>query len=181
MRRPLLYIPLLLVAVALPFAGCSDDEINMIRPPDEPDEEIPAGPAVVRLVPSRPVYDVGDLVMVQVVIDNAGNVGSVSFKLRYDLQVLVFVPPAIEGPFMSGDGANTVFLATDPGGAGEVVVVLSRMGAAQGAEGSGTLAVFQFQAVAAGNCGFAFTGATVKDPQARNLPAAFNTVSVRVE
>jgi len=82
---------------------------------------------------------------------------------------------------MTADGANTVFLATDPGGAGEVVVGLSRMGAPQGAAGAGTLAVFQFQAVAPGDCGFAFTGASVKDPQARNLAAAFNTASVRVE
>jgi len=41
--------------------------------------------------------------------------------------------------------------------------------------------VFQFQAVAAGDGGFAFTGASVKDPQARNLSAAFNTAAVRVE
>ena len=47
--------------------------------------------------------------------------------------------------------------------------------------GSGSLATFQFLAVAPGDCAFAFTGASVKDPQARNLPAAFNTAAVRVE
>ena len=30
-------------------------------------------------------------------------------------------------------------------------------------------------------CGFGFTGASVKDPQARNLPAAFNTAAVTVQ
>ena len=44
----------------------------------------------------------------------------------------------------------------------------------------GTLANFQFLAVAPGNAGFAFTGASVKDPHARNLPAAFNTAPVQV-
>ena len=181
MRRSRLRILLLLVAVALAYAGCSDDEIAMMTPSEEPDDEIPAGPAVVRLVPSRPIYDVGDSVIVQVVIDQATNVSTVTFHLHYDPQVLVFVPPGIEGPFMSGDGSATVFLASDPGGAGEVVVALSRMGAAEGAEGSGTLAVFQFQAVAVGSCGFAFTGASVKDPQARYLAASFNAASVKVE
>jgi hypothetical protein len=41
--------------------------------------------------------------------------------------------------------------------------------------------VFQFQAIAAGDCGFTFTGASVKDPQARNVAAAFNTATARVE
>jgi hypothetical protein len=47
--------------------------------------------------------------------------------------------------------------------------------------GSGTLATFQFQAIAGGDCGFAWTGAAVKDPQARNLPASFLTAPVSVE
>ena len=162
---------------AVPVPPVIQDETE--EPPDE--EEPPPGPAVVRLVPSKPVFQVGETVVVQVVIDNAYNVGSTPFHLRYNTGVLQFLPPAAEGPFMASDGANTVFLATDPGGAGEIVVGLSRMGAPQGAGGSGTLAVFQFQAVAAGDCGFAFTGATVKDPQARNLAAAFNTAAARVE
>ncbi len=144
-------------------------------------EQPPAGPAIVRLVPSKPLYQIGETVVVQVVIDNAQNVGSTPFHLRYNTEVLQYVPPGAEGPFMSSDGSNTVFLASDTGGGGEIVVGLSRMGAPQGATGAGTLAVFQFQAVAAGDCGFAFTGASVKDPQARNLPAAFNTAAVRVE
>ena len=45
----------------------------------------------------------------------------------------------------------------------------------------GSLALFQFQAVNAGECGFAWSGASVKDPQARNLPASFLTAPVAVE
>lgn len=160
------------------------------RPPADPgsdeqdpneEEEPPAGPAVVRLVPSKAVYAVGETVVVQVVVDNASNVGSTPFHLRYNAQALQFLPPGAEGPFMESDGIDAVFLSSDTGGGGEIVVGLSRMGAAQGISGAGTLAVFQFQAIAPGDCGFAFTGASVKDPQARNLPAAFNTAAVRVE
>jgi len=152
-------------------------------PPGDTTAENPpqAGPSTVRLVPSAPSYRVGDRVIVEVRIDGATNVGSVPFHLKYNRAVLEFAPPAIQGPFLSADGTNTVFLANDVGGGGEIVVGLSRLGGAEGVTGSGTLATFQFQAIAGGDCGFAWTGAAVKDPQARNLPASFLTAPVSVE
>jgi len=154
-----------------------------VNPPDTTAENPPqpAGPATVRLVPSAPSYRVGDRVIVEVRIDGGTNVGSVPFHLRYNRAVLEFVPPAVQGPFLSADGTNTVFLANDVGGGGEIVVGLSRLGGTEGVTGSGTLATFQFQAIAGGDCGFAWTGAAVKDPQARNLPASFLTAPVSVE
>jgi len=154
-----------------------DDEED--RADEEPEE--PTGPVIIQMVPTNTGFQVGEAVVVQVMIDNANNVGSTPFHLRYNREVLQYIPPAAEGFFMNGDGANTVFLATDISGGGEVVVGLSRMGAGQGATGSGLLATFQFQAINPGDCGFAFTGASVKDPQARNLPAAFNTIPVQVQ
>ncbi len=140
-----------------------------------------AGPATVRMVPSAPSYRVGDRVTVEVRIENATNVGSVPFHLRYNRQVLEFVPPADQGPFLRSDGTNTVFLANDSGGGGEVVVGLSRLGGGDGMSGAGTLATFQFQAINPGDCGFGWTGASVKDPQARNVPASFLAAPVAVE
>jgi len=147
---------------------------------DEERQE-PTGPAVVNLVPNALSYRVGEVLIVEVQVGNAHNVGSIPFHLRYNKDVLQFVSPAGEGAFMRSDGANTVFLASDTGGGGEIVVGLSRMGVSEGATGAGTLATFQFQAINPGSCGFAFTGASVKDPQARNLPAAFNTANVEVQ
>ncbi len=144
---------------------------------DEPPST--AGPATVRLVPSAPSYRVGDRLTVEVRIENATNVGSVPFHLRYNRQVLEFIPPADQGPFLRSDGANTVFLANDSGG-GEVVVGLSRLGGGDGMSGAGTLATFQFQAINPGDCGFGWTSASVKDPQARNVPASFLTAPVAV-
>ncbi|HEX6851685.1 MAG TPA: cohesin domain-containing protein [Candidatus Polarisedimenticolaceae bacterium] len=146
---------------------------------ERPDQ--PQGPAVVRLVPSSPSFRVGDRVIVEVRVDNAGNVGSVPFHLQYNRQVLEFVGPALEGPFLSSDGTNTVFLATPTQGGGDVVVGASRLGGGSGVSGSGTIATFQFQAINPGDCGFSFTGASVKDPQARNLPASFLSAPVAVE
>jgi hypothetical protein len=148
--------------------------------PDEPSDPL-SGPAVVRLVPSRTTYTVGETVVVNIFMENATNVGSVPFHMRYNPLVLQFIPPAVEGTLLKADGTNTVFLAPDTGGGGEIVVGLSRLGGGNGASGSGSLATFQFLAVAEGDAGFAFTGASVKDPQARNLPASFSVVSVRVE
>jgi general secretion pathway protein D len=146
----------------------------------EPKPE-PSTPATVRLVPGAPGYKVGDKVLVEVRLENGTNVGSVPFHLRYNRQVLEFVPPAAQGPFLGSDGGNTVFLATPSAGGGEIVVGLSRLGGGDGVSGSGTLATFQFQAINAGDCGFGWTGAAVKDPQARNLPASFLSAPVAVE
>lgn len=159
----------------------SFDEVDDADDEDPGSDEPPSGPAIVRLVPSKTVFQVGERVVVQVVVDNATNIGSTPFHLQYNPGVLEFLPPGTQGPFMGGDGTNVVFLASDTGGGGQIVVGLSRMGAGQGMSGSGTLAVFQFQAIAPGDAGFAFTGASVKNPQAANLPAAFNTAPVRVQ
>jgi hypothetical protein len=136
---------------------------------------------MVRLVPSDPTFKVSDIVVVDVFIEGGDNVGSVPFHLRYNPAVLRFLPPATEGPFLGSDGTQVVFLASDTGGGGEVVVGLSRLGGAAGVSGSGGLATFQFEAVAPGDAGFAFTGASVKDPQAHALGASFTVVPVRVE
>ena len=141
----------------------------------------PSGPAVVRLVPSALSYRVGDSVVVDVRIENGTGVGSVPFHLRFNPQVLEFVPPAIEGPFLGSDGTGTVFLANEVSGGGEIVAAMSRLGGGGGVTGSGVLATFTFQAVNAGECGFAFTDAMVKDMQARALPSTFVTAAVQVQ
>jgi general secretion pathway protein D len=150
-------------------------------PPEDRAGEQPSGPAVVRLVPGAASYSVGDRVVIQVMVENAHNVGSVPFHLRYNRNVLEWVPPGTEGPLLRGDGAGTVFMASDTTAGGEVVVGLSRMGGGAGISGSGVLATFEFQAVNPGDCGFVFVGASVKDPRAQNLPASFEPVTVTVQ
>ena len=171
-----------LAATALAALGLASCGSTPLTGEDADVQQQPSGPAVVRLVPAKSVYATEETVVVQVVIDNAWNVGSTPFHLRYDPAVLELRPPPVEGPFMSADGADTVFLwGSDPDHEGELVIGLSRLAAPQGAAGAGTLVVFEFQAVAGGNAGFAFTAASVKDPQAQNMPAAFDTALVTVE
>jgi general secretion pathway protein D len=150
------------------------------QPATSPETTKPLTPAVVRLVPSAPSYRVGDRVVVEVRIENATGASSVPFHLRYNRQALEFVPPGIKGPFLGSDGNDPVFLANDIAGGGEVVVGLSRLGGGEGVSGSGILATFGFQAINAGDCNFAFTGASVKDSQAKNLPSSFLSAAVQV-
>ena len=75
------------------------------------------------------------------------------------------------------------YMGDDPEGvkaAGEINVGLSRLGGGPGASGTGVLATFEFLAVGSGDSGFAFDGASVRDPQGQSLPALFSTVPVRV-
>jgi hypothetical protein len=132
------------------------------------------------LVPSAASYRVGDRVSVDVRIESATNVGSVPFHLQYNPQVLEWVGPAGEGQFLRSDGTNTIFLAHPVQTGGDLVVGASRLGGGQGVSGSGVIATFHFMAIGQGDCGFAFTGASVKDPQARSVPASFITAPVNV-
>ena len=121
-------------------------------------------------------YAVGTQFVIQVQLVNGENVGSVPYHLKYNPQVLQFLQPAQEGDFLR-QGADTVFLAPDVGG--EIVVGHSRMGGS-GVSGAGLLATFQFLAIAPGDAGFQFTSASVKDPQARNIPSFFSPASIQV-
>jgi hypothetical protein len=143
-------------------------------------KQTPPAAATIRLVPSAPSYRVGDDVGVEVRIENGTKVGSVAFHLRYSTQTLEFVPPAIEGPYLGSDGTPTAFLAGDVAGGGELVASMSRLGSGDGVSGSGLLATFTFRAVGAGDAGFGFSDATVKDGQARNLPSSFVAASVEI-
>ena len=113
-------------------------------------------------------------------IANGEHVGSVPFHLHYNTSVLQYVAYS-KGPFLEADGSNAVMFANDTGGGGEIVVGLSRLGGGVGASGNGVLATFEFLAIGEGSAGFAFTGATVRDGQARVVAAQFSTVPVNVE
>jgi hypothetical protein len=162
------------IVAFLVLAGACDDADEVVAPDDPP-----AGPAVVRAVLPETVQ-VGDSLLVEVRIEDAVNVGSVPFHLRYPEDLVQFLPPATEGAFLGNDGTETIFLAADVGD-GEIVVGASRLGGHSGASGSGILATFTFRASAAGTAPFAFTAASVKDPEAKNLPASFVPASMRID
>ena len=165
----------LLLAVLIAVAvGCADDQIVTPGPGDSP-----TSPIVVRLVPGQASYGVGERVTAEVLVENAVNVASVAFHLRYNPEALEYVS-AEEGAFLGDDGADTVFLFS-PANDGELVGGMSRVGNDSGASGAGLLAIFEFTAVDSGDCGFSFTGASIKNPHAQSLPSVWETIPVVVE
>jgi len=138
------------------------------------------GPAVVELRPEAASYRTGEVVTLEVAIENGKDVGSVPFHLHFDPAVLQFLPPGTEGPFLSADGTTTVFLADESSAGGELVVGMSRFGAPVGARGSGSLARFDFLSLGPGAVDFRFSAASVRDPRAEILPATFQAATVEV-
>lgn len=138
----------------------------------------PGGPVRVVFVPTSVDTVPGAVFPLVVNIENAHNVAHTPFYITYDPQLLEFAGAA-EGTFMNADGTSTTFQATATNG--RVLVGLSRFGRGAGAEGAGTLATFQFKALASGTGVLAFTNNSVKDPSMRNLPSIWIPAQVKVQ
>lgn len=156
----------------------SEEDSETSRSRERTQEEPPMTQSQVFLVPDRSAYGIGDTVTMNVMIEGATNVGSVPFHLKFNPQVLEFIPPGMEGNFLNNDGSSTVFIASESASGGEIVVGLSRIGKGPGASGSGLLCTLQFLAINEGSCGFTFSSPSVKDPSAQNLPSNFSTVNL---
>jgi len=138
----------------------------------------PRGPARVSCVPAAIQTVAGSVFPLAVNIENGWNVAHAPFYITYDPQLLEFVGAA-EGSFMNADSRPTTFQATAANG--RVLVGLSRFGRGEGAEGSGTLATFQFKALAPGSGVLAFTNNSIKDPAMRSLPSIWVPAQVTVQ
>jgi len=138
----------------------------------------PRGPVRVSFVPGSIDAAVGSVFPLLVNIENAWNVAHAPFYITYDPQLVEYAGAA-EGTFMNADGTSTTFQATAANG--RVLVGLSRFGRGAGAEGAGTLATFQFKALAPGTGVLAFTNNSVKDPSMRNLPSIWSPAQLRVQ
>lgn len=169
-------------------AGCSDDPV-----------ETPlgcgrttGGPAVVRLtaleldgtpppVGQLAVFQVGDTIPVVVSIVDGSRVGTISFHVRYTSTLVAQTPTGREGPFLGCDGSATTFRAEPAAPPNEIDFVAERLRVGAGLTGSGEVATLYFTALNTGNAVFAFTGASIEDPQGMIVPASFVGTSIRVE
>ncbi len=154
-------------------SGGESDEADRLGGGDPP-----RGPVRVSFVPGSVDTVSGSVFPLAVNIENAWNVAHAPFYIIYDPQLVEFVGAA-EGTFMNADGTSTTFQATAANG--RVLVGLSRFGRGAGAEGAGTLATFQFKALAPGAGVLAFTNNSVKDPAMRNLPSIWTPAQIRVQ
>jgi hypothetical protein len=121
----------------------------------------------------------GDPLEVVVTVDDAQNLGQVSFQLAYNPGVLEFVPPAFPGAFLDQPGGSGSVTAVEAAQGGQLVINALRLG--EGAGGGGTLVSLSFVALAPGPASFTFRNANVRDPDQANLPSSFRTLGVTVQ
>jgi hypothetical protein len=129
------------------------------------------------MFPSENSPAVGARLSVRIFIEGAIGVGSVPFHVVYNPAVLKF-EKGLEGAFLGGGGKPTAFFAAPMSSGSEMVVGLSRLGAGDGAGGSGELCTLDFTVVGAGDAGLEFTRANVRDSQNRIVPAMFDPADV---
>ena len=147
---------------------------------EPPPESLPADLTEVTIQPSTVTTTTGQAFSVQVVIDNGKDVGHAPFYLIFDPNYLEVLDVS-QGGYLAQDGRQVSFLHSENNATGEIRVGLSRLGATEGVNGSGVLAVFTFKAKERGKSYLTFTNCSVKNPRAENLPVEFLPAEVNVE
>jgi general secretion pathway protein D len=134
---------------------------------------------VVSWSPASLTVPVGQDFSMDVLIENANNVGHTPFWIVFNKDVIE-VLGLDEGEFMSKDGNPVTFMHTVLK-TGRVVVGLARHGRNPGVSGSGRLVSVRMRALAPGTTALSFTNNNVRDPNNRRLQATFVPGSVAVE
>jgi hypothetical protein len=156
------------------------DSANAV--PGRPEAPGPAtDAAIVEIVPESRVR-VSDMMDVEITIREAKGVAAIAFHLHYDPNVIDFVEPAVEGPFLGQGGSiDTMLLAREVIAGGEVVVGNASIGPSPGASGAGTVVKLRFVAQRAGATPLTFSAARIFNPMVEELPSQFGTAMIRVE
>jgi len=139
------------------------------------------GPVRLSLAPLRPLTARGETVTVQVMLTGARDITSVPFHLQFDPGVLQYVGGRT-GPALDGRSLQPIFLASvNPTRPGDLAVGLSLVRSSGTFNGSGTILLLDFQAVASGRTDLVFDHASVRGPTSAALPAEIvgSTVEVR--
>jgi hypothetical protein len=133
------------------------------------------------LFPNRPSTPRGETLTVQVVLSGARDITSVPFHLQFDPEVLQYVG-ARAGPALNGRSLQPIFLASvNPTRPGDLAVGLSLVRSSGTFNGSGTILLLDFQALAPGRTDLQFDKASVRGPTSAPVAAeiAGSTIEVR--
>jgi hypothetical protein len=147
---------------------------------EPPPETLPEDVTEVTIQPPVVNATTGQAFSVQVVIDNGKDVGHTPFYLIFDPNYLE-VMEVSQGGYLAQDGRQVSFLHSENNATGEIRVGLSRLGATEGVNGGGVLAVVTFKAKERGKSYLTFTNCSVKNPRAENLPVEFLPAEVNVQ
>ena len=136
----------------------------------------------VRLSPASQNVEVGDIVTVDVAIDDVTRLAAFEFRTKYNTKVLKF-EDVTETDFLGSTGRQVV--CPPPTGAGETDDILfgcatMKAGGAQPVDGSGVLAHISFSAIKPGLTYLTFTKLDLSDDMSEDIPASRNEAAVRV-
>jgi general secretion pathway protein D len=123
-----------------------------------------AGPARLGLSTTTPEAKPGQIVTVNLVVENVTDLYGAPLHLKFD-QKLLRLNEVTRGTFLAGDGQNIIFTRNIQNDAGEATINLNRLPGAGGVSGSGTLLSFVFQALAPGTATVAVTEAPLRNSQ----------------
>lgn len=147
---------------------------------EPPRESGPPEGTEVTIQPATVTANLGQVFSVQVIIDGGKDVGHTPFYLIFDPNLLEVIDVS-QGAFLSQDGKQVSFLHTENNSIGEIRVGLSRLGATEGVNGSGVLAVVSFKPKERGKTYLTFTNCSVKNQRAENLPVQFLPAEVNID
>ncbi|HOQ44718.1 MAG TPA: cohesin domain-containing protein [Bryobacteraceae bacterium] len=112
--------------------------------------------------------------------ENARDLFAAPFRLKFDPQVLR-LNEIQAGGLLGGDGQKIIFTRNILNDTGDATVNLNRMPGTGGVSGSGTLAVFTFQALKPGNATITFTDLTPRNSQLQPIQVSIPQAVVNVK
>ncbi|MGE5568805.1 MAG: cohesin domain-containing protein [Rhodospirillales bacterium] len=123
---------------------------------------------------------VGSTFTILLEAENARDLFAAPFRLKFDPQVLR-LNEIQAGGLLGGDGQRIIFTRNILNDTGDATVNLNRMPGTGGVSGSGTLAVFTFQALKPGNATITFTDLTPRNSQLQPVQASIPQAVVNVK
>jgi general secretion pathway protein D len=151
--------------------------------PEKPAEAAKPAPAAAIKVQFRPAtvqVQPNGTFTVQLEVENARNLFGAPFHLKFDPQVLR-LNEVKAGGLLSGDGNEIIFTRNILNDTGDATVNLFRIPGWGGVHGSGTLAIFTFQAVGKGNTTVTFSQFGLQDSQSQPLQVEVPQLQVNVQ
>ncbi len=149
-------------------------------PPAQPQTPPQPQVASLGLLTSAPSLAVGTTTTLEVRIENADNLHTLSLTIHYNPAALKF-QDGTEGEFMNTGGVATAFSISSADGTGEVRLQIARVDAPRGATGAGTLCTIVFSGVNAGVSDLYVGSASLQDPAGRPIPASLTGARVSVQ
>jgi hypothetical protein len=135
----------------------------------------------IRMVARPARLQVGRVFTVEIRARHLRDAGALAFHLVYDPAMIEPVPEGFtEGTLLRRNGARTSFLARPASTGDRVMVGIARLGDPRGTRGRGHVCRLTFRALRPGESAIVFDRARLSDPQAREIQATFQPVTIRV-